>query len=511
MKTKWIRMLIGLLLLAGGAALVVVADHRGWLTGRGGDQESLDCSHLLSRDDCPFCNPGLVETKGPCIEHGVPEALCTKCNPALIPGFKAENDWCAGHSVPESQCTICNPDLLGSRDSSEEPAPSSPSVGLVRMPELPRNQRLPAVTCQTNTVTVQFRSPEIARAAGLEYARVESRAVTQTILCNAEITYDRNRYATLASRAAGIVRTVSKDLGQTVARGESLAIVDSPDFGNAKAEYLQALVFASLWEKNHAREKRLFKEKVSSEREFLEAEAKLAESRILLSKTSQCLKNLGLSDKQLKEVSSEQDTGSLLPLLAPFSGVVVERSAVAGEVVDTQNPLLIIADTSSMWAMLDIYESDLPKVRIGQSVVFEVEGLPGERRGGRVTWVSSHVDRRTRTLKVRAEIANQDGLLRSGMFGKAIITIHKNEAALVVPKESVQWEGCCNVVFVKNSEVSFEPRKVALGYETDRFLVADRGVTEGETIVTTGSFLHKTEILKGSIGAGCCEVIPGKS
>ena len=504
MKTKWLRMLIGLLLVAGGAALVIIADHRDWLPGRGFDEESQDCSHQLSRDDCPFCNPGLVETKGPCIEHGVPEALCTKCNPALIAAFKATGDWCAGHSVPESQCTICNPDLPGSRDSAEEPAPSSPSVELVRMPELPRNQRLPAVTCQTNTVTVQFRSPEIARAAGLEYTRVESRTVTQTILCNAEVTYDANRYAHLASRAPGVVREVSKDLGQAVTTGEILAVVDAADLGTAKAEHLQALALVSLWEKNHAREERLLESKVATERDALEAESRLTESRIALSRASQRLSTLGLSDAQLEEVSKKQDTSSLLPLPAPFSGVVVERSAVVGDVVDTRQPLLSVADMSLMWAMLDIYESDLPKVRSGQAVVFEADGLPGERRGGRVTWVSSHVDRRTRTLKVRAEITNQDGLLRAGMFGKAIITLRKNEAALVVPKESVQWEGCCNVVFVKRSEASFEPRKVTLGYETDRFFVVERGVNEGETIVTTGSFLLKTEILKGSIGAGCC-------
>jgi len=504
MKTKWFHVLIGLLLLAGGAALVIIADHRGWLPGRGGNEESQDCSHQLSRDDCPFCNPGLVETKGACIEHGVPEALCTKCNLALIAAFKATGDWCAGHNVPESQCAICNPDLLGSHDSAEEPSPSSPSVELVRMPELPRNQRLPAVTCQTNTLTVQFRSPEIARAAGLEYARVESRAVTQTILCNAEVTYDANRYAHLASRAPGVVREVSKDLGQAVTTGETLAIVDSSDLGTAKAEYLQTLAFVSLWERNYAREKRLLESKVATERDVLEAETRLTESRIGLSRASQRLSTLGLSDAQLEEVFKKQDTSSFLPLLAPFSGVVVERSAVVGEVVDTQKPLLSVADTSLMWAMLDIYESDLPKVRNGQAVVFEAEGLPGERRGGRVTWVSSHVDRRTRTLKVRAEITNQDGLLRAGMFGKAIITLRKNEAALVVPKESVQWEGCCNVVFVKRSEVSFEPRKVKLGYETDRFFVVEQGLNEGETIVTTGSFLLKTEILKGSIGAGCC-------
>jgi cobalt-zinc-cadmium efflux system membrane fusion protein len=96
------------------------------------------------------------------------------------------------------------------------------------------------------------------------------------------------------------------------------------------------------------------------------------------------------------------------------------------------------------------------------------------------------------------------------MFGKAIITVRKDESALVVPKDSVQWEGCCNVVFVKRSGVLFEPRKVKLGYEMDRFFVVEHGLNAGEEIVTTGSFLLKTEILKGSIGVGCCEVEPGK-
>ena len=510
MKTKWLRMLMGLLLLASGASLIIIADPQGWLSGLGFDQGSQDCTHHLSRDDCPFCNPGLVETKGPCIEHGVPEAHCTKCNPALIAAFKSTGDWCAPHGIPESQCTICNPELLASRESGVVPTSAPSSVELVRIPELPRNQRRPAVTCRTNSVTIQFRSPDVARAVALKYARVESRDVTQTILCNAEITYDRNRYARLASRAAGVIRTVNKDLGRAVTTGETLAIVDSTDLGTAKAEYLQALAFVTLWERNHARETRLLESGAAVERDMLEAETRLAESRIALSRAAQRLRNLGLSAAQLKDVAKKRDASSQLPLLAPFSGVVVDRSAVVGEVVDTQRSLLSVADTSKMWAMLDIYESDVQKISIGQSVVFAAEGLPDEQRGGHVAWISSHVDRRTRTLKVRAEISNQDGLLRSGMFGKAIITVRKNEAALVIPKDAVQWEGCCNVVFVKRSETSFEPHKVKLGYETNRFFVVEQGVDKGETIVTTGSFFLKTEILKGSIGAGCCEVEPGK-
>ena len=510
---KRMPLVVGLLFLAAGASLVIIADRHGWIpTGDLGVQGETEkaCPHRLSPGECPFCDESLIDKLGFCNEHGVAEALCTQCAPALVTAFKAIGDWCASHDIPESQCTICNLDLVAGDSGSDVSGAPTSDIMLVRAPEPPRSQRPPSVTCQTQTLRVQFDSPGIAPAAGLEYARVESRKVTQTIVCNAETAFDAGRYARLSSRAAGVVREIRKDLGQPVAEGETLAVVDSADLGTAKAEYLQAQALVSLWEKNHAREMRLLERRVATERDILEAETRLTESRISLSRAAQRLRNLGFSDEQLNDIPEETEFSSLLPLRAPFTGAVVERFAVAGEVVDTGQPLVSIADTSRMWAMLDIYECDLPMIRYGQTVVFEPEGLPGERRGGRVTWISSHVDPSTRTIKVRAEIENRDGLLRSGMFGKAAVIVREDETALVLPKESVQWEGCCNVVFVKLSDVLFEPRKVTLGYETDRFYVAESGVKEGEEIVTTGSFLLKTEILKGSIGAGCCEVEPGK-
>jgi len=96
------------------------------------------------------------------------------------------------------------------------------------------------------------------------------------------------------------------------------------------------------------------------------------------------------------------------------------------------------------------------------------------------------------------------------MFGKAIVSIKDKTPSLVVPKSAVQWEGCCNVVFVKINDYLFEPRKISIDYETDKHYVVSGNIQTGETVVTTGSFLLKTEILKGSIGAGCCPAEPGK-
>jgi cobalt-zinc-cadmium efflux system membrane fusion protein len=508
---KKIIIVILLFILGAGGTLLYLKISRSSKKNKDNYSGEFCIKHQIAEKNCPWCDKSLIESKGQCAEHGVPEALCTKCNPALIPGFKAEDDWCGGHNIPESQCIICNPDIPAPNINSEYlPKTPSSSVELIPMPDLPRNQRAPSVTCKTSSSIIRFKSAEIASAVGLKYSHVDSRKVKQVLLCNAEIVYDDNMYARLASRAPGVVKEVKKDLGQTVKAGEILVIVDSPDLGTAKAEYLQARALTNLREKNYTREKRLMKNGASTEKEILEAETKLTESRIVLSRASQILKNLGLLDSQLKDIFKKQDTSSQLPLMAPFSGIIVERAAVVGEVVDIKKSLFSVADTSRMWAILDIYEFDIPKVRKGQTAIFRAEGIPDEHRGGKITWISSYVDKQTRTLKVRAEIDNSDNFLRSGMFGKAVINIRDKEQALVIPKDSVQWEGCCNVVFVKKSEVIFEPRKVKLGYETDRFFVVESGVSEGEEIVTTGSFLLKTELLKESIGAGCCEVEPGK-
>jgi cobalt-zinc-cadmium efflux system membrane fusion protein len=476
----------------------------------GAPAEEMCARHQIPERDCPWCDPSLIEKKGQCPGHGVPEALCAKCDPRLVAGFKAEGDWCAGHGVPESQCAICNPGVLGAPGDSEHDGIPLSSGELPQPSDVPRTQRAPSATCNKEALRVQFPSPETARNAGLEYARVERRVIARTLSCNAEIAYDGNRHARLSSRAPGVVREVRSDLGRRVEAGDVLAVVDSMDLGTAKAEFHQARALVSLWERNNTRELRLLERGVATERDLLEAETRLTESRISLSRATQKLQNLGLTDAQILELAGRKDASSLLPLTAPFAGTIVERSAAAGEVVDTSKPLFAIADTSRMWAILDVYASDVRKLRIGQAVALEVEGLRRERPRGRVTWVSSHVDRRTRTLKVRAEFANADGLLRAGMFGKAIVTVRKPEPVLLVPKEAVQWEGCCNVVFVRRSDVLFEPRKVRLGYETDTAFVVEDGVQEGETVVTTGSFLLKTEILKGSIGAGCCGYQPGK-
>lgn len=468
----------------------------------GGHGEGDWCAeHAIAESACPFCNPGLVEEMGWCAGHDVAEALCWICNPAVIPAYRSVGDWCEGHDLPESRCLLCNPGLAETESARGD--------GGVHEHTGPRYQKAPSVTCIKNLVTVNFERETIAAEAGLEFAEVQVAPLTRILECNAILEYDGNRFARLAPQIGGLVQSVEKDLGDLVEKGDVLAVIVSPAFGTAKAAYLQALASESLWQKNHAREKDLLERGVATERDLLEAETSLAESRIARSRAEQELMGLGLTEVQIEEVARGKDTTSRYQVIAPFAGVVVERQASVGELSHPSAALFAVADISRMWALLDVYETDIRDIRTGQSVILHVEGLEGDAVGGEITWVSSQLDPRTRTLQARAELHNAEGYLRANMFARAVVTVRKAQSTVVVPRSAVQWEGCCNVVFVKESATVFRPTKVHLGPASGSMVEVRRGLKGGESVVTQGSFLLKTEILKGSIGAGCCEAQPG--
>lgn len=468
--------------------------------------------------DCPFCDPSLIDTMGFCKGHGVPEALCSKCRKDIEPVFRALNDWCNGHDLPESQCEACNPGVLdkwsdyGANPAAGDPAaaelPITPSLELFAIEQsgLPRVQRQPALACSTEQTIVRLASPEVVSTVGLQVERVGQAPLRRSLEVLAEIDYDARRFVRISPRAPGFIAAVHAELGQTVQAGEPLAVIDSTVVGSAKSGLLQALERAELWEANAAQVEGLLDKQLTLQSAALEARAQLAESRIALQAAEQKLQNLGLDKAQISAVRKDRDTASRLDVVAPIAGTIVELSAVLGERADESTPMVSVADTSSMWALLDVPVGEARHVRIGQPVMLNLDGLEDQTLGGEITWISTSVDVRTRTIKVRAEFANSGGQLRAGSFGKARIVTRDDSGAVLVPKSAVQWEGCCNVAFVRRSATEFVPRKLMLGYDAGDHFEVLSGLSAGEDVVTVGSFLLKTELMRGSIGAGCCEV-----
>lgn len=396
------------------------------------------------------------------------------------------------------------------QDAGADPQPPgvSGSSSTAMTESLRRAQRPPEEGCTTVDTVISLASPAIARTAGFEYAQVGTSDLSRAIERNAEIVYNANQYARLSSRAPGVIVQVHKDLGDRIKKGEVVATVDSMALGSAKADFLQSSELLALWRANAQREQSLMDKGASTERALLEAQTRLAQARIAVARARQQLRILGLSDEDIARVTKEGDTGSLLSITAPFGGTLIERAAVMGEVVDENDMLFAIADTGLMWAMIDLSERDLASVRRGQEVVFRIDGIANREFPGRLTWISTQLDKRTRTIRARAELDNSGQMLKAFMFGRATITAGAGTRAVTVPRAAVQWDGSCNIAFVRTSEdgTTFQPVQLTLGFDTgDRYEVL-KGLAVGDTVVTGGSFVLKNELLKDSMGAGCCEV-----
>jgi len=484
-----------------------------------------------------FGHPGTEHDEDWCAEHGVPESKCIRCRPALVGADPA--DWCSEHGVPESNCTICRPGLIaggepaaagratkaadgdcGGEDhdheahahASRSTSPLSSAVG-----------KDPA-TCQTHAQYVQLASVATLEKAGVRLAPVSRRPMREVLEANAEVDYDRTRLAQVASRAAGVVYRVEKEVGQRVRQGELLALIDAAEVGKLKAELLQSAARRQMRMQSLERARRLHASRIGTDADLQEAEVALREAEVDAFVTRQALVNLGfilppdpadgaldpqtllylgLPETLRTEWAAGATSANLLPLQAPLDGEVVRREAVAGELADPTRTLFVIADVSGMWLMIDLPQAQAARVALGQPVRFVPDGAAELEASGAVSWISTAVDRQTRTVKVRARVDNPAGRLRAGMFGRALITVGESPDAIVVPDEAVQWEGCCHVVFVRAGEDIFRPRKVQPGARGDGFTEVLVGVLPDEIVATAGSHVLKSELLKGNLGPGC--------
>lgn len=488
------------------------------------ESEDWCIEHNVPESRCIKCHPELAgETaKDWCKEHGVPESRCTICHPEILTKGVA-GDWCKEHGVPESNCTLCHPEIAVKGDaprSADSPkvVPAADSVaGAASKPA-----RDPA-TCQTHALRVQFASAESVRKAGVQLDSVVERPMQRVISANAETQYDRTRYAQVASRLPGVVWRVDKELGQGVHKGDVLALVDAAEVGRMKAELLTATAQRELRRQTIRRIEKLLPQKISTEADLQEAQAALREAEIRVFNARQALINVGLSaptdaegvpderEVQLlglpEEVRGSLEPGAssanLVPLFAPLDGIVVQREVAAGEVIEASKPLFAIADTRKVWLLIDVPQTQIGRVAIGQSVRFQPERSDGAAFG-KITWSSTAVDDQTRTIKVRAELDNADGHLLANTFGRAHITVRESPNAIAVPNEAIQWEGCCHIVFVRLTDDIFQTRKVRLGSRDSHYTEVFAGLLPGEVVAAAGSHVLKSEILKSNLGAGCC-------
>ena len=332
------------------------------------------------------------------------------------------------------------------------------------------------------------------RLGGIRVAIVDS-VTTSGLQVTGSITYDANRVSHVGSRTEARVLAVRTDLGARVGGDAVLAILESADVGQLRAEERQGEELVAIAKENFAREQRLEAQGISSRKELLLAEAELRRSEAALRSTEERLAVLG--------AAHDHEAGAEYSLVAPFAGTVVARNASRGEVVGPSDVLFTVADLSVVWIELDIFERDLSRVRAGQSVVVTVTAYPGRRFPGRVAYVGEILDTTKRTVRARVEVPNANTALKPGMFATASIQVGGGGPAMaVVPQAAVQEVDGRQVVFVPgDAPGEFRPVPVEVGETVDggRVIILS-GLRPGSRFVVTGAFALRSELAKGEIG-----------
>lgn len=345
-------------------------------------------------------------------------------------------------------------------------------------------------------------TPEQVKTAAIASAPAEERAETAPIEVTATIEPAADRQARVGSRIPGRVVGLKAKVGDRVRAGQVLAVVDSPELGRAKADYLATAAAADLARQNSDRKRALFDDRISAEKEWREAEADATRTRAEKDAAEARLHALGVSDDELPHMRKDGHLESTMAVVSPIGGLVVEASATLGQMVAPENTLFVVMDLSEVWLQVDAYEQDLPQLRRGQRAAVRLKAVPSEAFQGTVDDVGAVVDPKSRTVKVRVVLANPRGELKPGMFATVTIegTTGERRRGLYVPSGAVQRLGREHVVFVVKGEAEFEPRKVEITAGGKDWVEVRRGLDAGERVVTQGAFALKSELKKDELG-----------
>jgi len=405
-----------------------------------------------------------------CAGHGVPESHCTVCHPELIAGFREAGDWCDEHGFPESVCPVCNP---------ATPPPGAEEAAI--------EARVVRLTSQGHEAM-----------AGIETVAATEGEAAPSVSCTARLDFDADRVADIRALVPGVVRRIPVELGQRVGRGDPLFVLESTQVGEIQGALQASRQRVLSAQADVARKRALVESGSVSARELDVAEQELAAAEAAERSARATLRMTGAA-------GSSPDGRTVLR--SPIAGTVVRRPAVVGLLASAETTLATVADTSLMWALCDVAASDAASVSVGQPMDVTVDGRQDPIQG-EVTWLAAEVDPRTRTVATRAELPNPDGLLRANQFARAVIETGAPRAGVVVPREAVQRVMGKEVVFVRTGDGVYEPRVVRRHGRGPLVQVEGR-VALGDPVVTTGAVLLRTEVVPGSVGAGCCEVPEG--
>jgi Cu(I)/Ag(I) efflux system membrane fusion protein len=350
------------------------------------------------------------------------------------------------------------------------PVPAQDDMGMDYIPVYADDENgtdAPAGTVKIDPVTVQN--------IGVRTAKVEQRILSRHIRAVGRVAYNEEHLSRLHPKTEGWIEKLRIDkTGSQVKKDDILLSIYAPQLVSSQEEYLLAL-------KNS---------QVLTDSPFED----IRQGAINLVKTSrERLEFLDMPEHQIIELEQTQEIKKYLHIHSPFSGIVINVGAREGQYVTPKTELYMLADLSTVWVYADVYEYELPWVKVGDPVEMQLAGIPGKTFKGRLGYIYPYAEAKTRTVKVRLEFQNKNLLLKPDMFAEVTIQAGRQINAIVIPTEAVVRSGTRDQVFVLRGPGKFEPREVKLGVTTDGLTQVLTGLSAGEEVVTSAQFLIDSE------------------
>ena len=329
--------------------------------------------------------------------------------------------------------------------------------------------------------TVQI-SPQRQQLIGVKIGTVEIKPLEKVIRTVGRVDYDEKRIVTVSLKIGGWIEDLYVDFtGRFVRKGEPLLTIYSPELVSTQEEYLLAL------EAKKSLTKSSFPEVAGSGDSLVES----ARRR---------LKLWDITDEEIRNLEETGKAKKTLTLYAPFTGFVLEKSAYKGMNVMPGIALYKLADLSVVWLYADIYEYELPFIRLGQQASIQLSYIPGETFTGKAIYIYPSLNPETRTAKVRFELPNPHGKLKPEMYANVEIKVHLGQK-LTVPEGAIIDTGLRQLAIIDKGNGYFEPREVKVVRGTEHYYEVIKGLRAGERVVTSANFLIDSESnLKEAVG-----------
>lgn len=328
---------------------------------------------------------------------------------------------------------------------------------------------------------------------GIKTGLAGTESSSHTLHVHGSLDYSLEHYAEVGTLLEGRVASLAVKVGDHVKKGQLLATILVPSLAQTQADYVAALAAAHVAKETSERENKLLAKELTTLREAQMATAEAIRAEAARSAARAKLEAVGATVPSGTTITA----AGRLPISSPIKGVVMRRDAVIGKYLHPNETAFVIADISVLWATLQVYESDLPYLTLGSNVEVTVDAMPGKAYQGKVALLEPLVGSRTRSVRARVLVPNDDEALRPGLFIQANIALPARTATgLVVAADAVQPLGESDVVFVEHAPGTYEVRVVRVARRTAEIAELSAGLRAGERIVVDGGFVLRGEATK---------------